>query len=396
MKYYQIDLAELTPDNPDFKFMSSILEFFIKKNPDSIFINEPRELKVSQTPCEITLSHPILQRSKKKNKDVKRYEVLNPEMLAEGSNGQVYKSMGVLIPEEHFRFKPKHESKSRICKVILLKSLKTIEAVHNEQIFSAKNSKLHCKKPVFSDQQAFILMRKAPGEELYYVLQKINNKGASVTIEERLQLSINLILAYKNQVHDLGIIHGDIKPENIIVNMNDMTVTIVDYATAVLNKKDKLLKCRGGTPDYFAPETLFDGTISTKTDTYSLGLTIAQIWGDQSTNLIESGESLDFYLKYRLNHGLTHLFKYMDIDIKTRFKITHVLEQLTHFEQEQRIALEDAINIFKDIYRHYSCCPEKRTSRSQSLYKMTLFDTNTLEHYERSSSLITQKPRQLI
>ncbi|KAL9651157.1 hypothetical protein ABK040_008229 [Willaertia magna] len=79
-------------------------------------------------------------------------------------------------------------------------------------------------------------------------------------------------------------IHGDIKPQNILVENNtvdDIFVVLADFGLArkVATQDDKSITMtrQVGTSSYMAPETLMRGKTSYKTDIYALGCTMYQL-----------------------------------------------------------------------------------------------------------------------
>ncbi|MEN0063887.1 MAG: ATP-binding protein [Myxococcota bacterium] len=68
--------------------------------------------------------------------------------------------------------------------------------------------------------------------------------------------------------HRAGITHGDVKPDNIIVDDQGHPM-LVDFGLA---------GGLGGTPDYAAPEVLAQGRGGPPSDVYSLGLVAYQLW----------------------------------------------------------------------------------------------------------------------
>lgn len=69
-------------------------------------------------------------------------------------------------------------------------------------------------------------------------------------------------------IHNQGYIHGDLKPENIVIS-HDGHATIVDFGFAC--KAGTLATSIRGTRDYLAPEQLSKGYLTEKTDIYNFG-----------------------------------------------------------------------------------------------------------------------------
>jgi serine/threonine-protein kinase len=79
-------------------------------------------------------------------------------------------------------------------------------------------------------------------------------------------------------VHGQGVIHKDIKPENILVNARQ-EARLIDFSLAQ-TKLDRLLqftKRAEGTPLYMAPEQIRGEKCDPRTDVYSYGVTVYEL-----------------------------------------------------------------------------------------------------------------------
>ena len=79
------------------------------------------------------------------------------------------------------------------------------------------------------------------------------------------------------ELHTFDIVHCDLKPNNMLVVGN--TVKLIDYNASYELQGEREIEGTAeiGTSGYMAPE-LYNGWISYKTDIYSLGVTMLEIW----------------------------------------------------------------------------------------------------------------------
>ena len=122
------------------------------------------------------------------------------------------------------------------------------------------------------DNSANLLMDYACGDNLH----KINMLGAIDLLE--LLTVMERICDAMIYINSCNIIHGDIKPSNIIVG-NNLEVTIIDFGLSQFLDKRKT-KCLGYTPMYTAPEVLFGASERIKsivTEVYSVGVTLLSL-----------------------------------------------------------------------------------------------------------------------
>jgi serine/threonine protein kinase/Flp pilus assembly protein TadD len=124
------------------------------------------------------------------------------------------------------------------------------------------------------DDICFLTMELLNGETL---ADRLDRLGPMT--EEQASPLVGQMVAALSTAHDLGIIHRDFKPGNVI--LLDGTVPevlkITDFGLARSLDSDETWITRGGefigTPDFMAPEQ-FSGRSSVETDVYALGLVI--------------------------------------------------------------------------------------------------------------------------
>ena len=77
--------------------------------------------------------------------------------------------------------------------------------------------------------------------------------------------------------HEHGIIHRDLKPANIMLDGRGR-VRITDFGLAGLTAEIGRADARAGTPAYMSPEQFAGGELTPKSDLYSLGLVLYEIF----------------------------------------------------------------------------------------------------------------------
>jgi eukaryotic-like serine/threonine-protein kinase len=93
---------------------------------------------------------------------------------------------------------------------------------------------------------------------------------------------IRQVLAGLAHAHSHGIVHRDVKPENILLEQAagfEDHVRILDFGLAkVLGSHSDLTRGMAlGTPNYMAPEQLGSGTVDERTDVYAVGIVLFEM-----------------------------------------------------------------------------------------------------------------------
>ncbi len=196
--------------------------------------------------------------------------------LGSGSYGEVYEAMMLRAPRRmaikfcDVRGVPKEQVRTHIGR--LRREAETMGAIEHPNIVSLFEV-LEPRKGIFA-----LVMEYASGQTLSDMLRDENLEAHEIhTIAE--QLLRGLVA-----VHDEGILHRDLKPDNICVRrLPDGTLhaEIFDFGVAHVMGESRLTHQLGsvGTPLYASPEQLKDSHESDeRSDLYALGATLFQAY----------------------------------------------------------------------------------------------------------------------
>jgi hypothetical protein len=122
------------------------------------------------------------------------------------------------------------------------------------------------------DGQPFISMEYVDGEDLGDLLHRIGRLPADKALETARKICAGLAAA-----HDKGVIHRDLKPQNIMLNKRGEPV-IMDFGLAAVADQMTGAEARNGTPAYMSPEQLRGDEVTARSDIYALGLVLYEIF----------------------------------------------------------------------------------------------------------------------
>jgi len=121
------------------------------------------------------------------------------------------------------------------------------------------------------DGQHFLTMEFVDGEDLATLLRRIGRLPAAKANEVARQLCAGVAAA-----HDKGVLHRDLKPSNVMLD-GEGRVRITDFGLAI-RPSEAAAGDFAGTPAYMSPEQ-FDGKpVSERSDLYSLGLVLYELY----------------------------------------------------------------------------------------------------------------------
>jgi serine/threonine-protein kinase len=127
-----------------------------------------------------------------------------------------------------------------------------------------------------ADGRHFLSMEYVDGEDLATLLKRIGRLPKDKAVQIARQICAGLSAA-----HEQGILHRDLKPANVMIDGRGRA-RITDFGLAGLADDLKEGGSRAGTPAYMAPEQFSGGGITVRSDLYSLGLVLYELFTGQA------------------------------------------------------------------------------------------------------------------
>ena len=149
----------------------------------------------------------------------------------------------------------------------LLRELRFLLTLHHENIVA-------CTALVHHQNYRYLVMDYCEGG----TLRDLMNYTKTLSIQQCFSL-VNDILLGLEHAHAAGIIHCDIKPENVLLTItaNGWLAKISDFGIARLSQEiDSEESNNTGSPGYMAPERFY-GQFSAGSDTYAVGIILYEL-----------------------------------------------------------------------------------------------------------------------
>lgn len=199
-----------------------------------------------------------------KNTTVGHYRII--EMLGSGGMGEVYLAEDTELNRKvALKFLPPHLCHDADCRSRFKREAQTAAKLNHFNIVTIHEVSEFKGRP-------FIAMEHLEGLTLDLYL-----KEKQPDLEEMVRLAIQICQGLQ-EAHSQGIVHRDIKPGNILVDMKGRA-KILDFGLATIKGMNKITKAGStlGTVNYMSPEQTRGEELDNRSDIFSLGVVLYQM-----------------------------------------------------------------------------------------------------------------------
>jgi len=194
-----------------------------------------------------------------------RYQII--EELGKGGMGKVYRAIDKKLKEE---------VALKLIKPEIASDKNTLERFSNELKHARKIAHKYIGRmyELMEDKGThYITMEYVPGQDLKGLIRQSKQLTTGTTISIAKQICEGLA-----EAHNLGVVHRDLKPNNIMIDKNG-NARIMDFGIA-RSLKEKGITGAGvliGTPEYMSPEQVEGKGVDQRSDIYSLGVILYEM-----------------------------------------------------------------------------------------------------------------------
>ena len=254
-------LLQVSPRASDEVIKAAYKALMMKHHPDRG--GDPEVAKAlgqaHATLCENTARHKYDKARTDDRKVIGSYRLI--EEIAEGGFGRTYKGEHVI-------------SGAPVC----IKHCLNISPEDDQVLIQEANAAWdlrHYSIPAMrdlirlDDGSLALVMSYVPGKTLEQIIETTGKRLDAEHVAWITQRVLNALW----YMHDHGVVHGDIKPQNIIIQSKSHMVVLVDFGLAAV-KPTRNSTSLGFTPYYAPPEEQQGKALLPESDFYSLGMTM--------------------------------------------------------------------------------------------------------------------------
>jgi serine/threonine-protein kinase len=272
---------------------------------------------------------------------ISHYKIL--EKLGEGGMGVVFKAQDTKLDRlVALKFLPPHLADSEESKARLIQEAKAASALNHPNVCTIHEIGEH-------DGQLFVVMEFVAGQTLHDKILE-GRLPVKQAIEIGIQIADGLAAA-----HEKGIVHRDVKPDNIMVR-RDGIVQIMDFGLAKIQGVSRLTKEGStiGTAGYMSPELVQGYDADHRSDIFSLGVVLYEMLTGQ--------------LPFRGAHETAMMYEIVNVDppppasIRPEIDVDLNRIVLECLEKDPNERMQSARQVSIDLRRHKRESDRQRVS----------------------------------
>lgn len=240
-----------------------------------------------------------------------QYKIL--EKLGEGGMGVVYKAQDTKLNRTvALKFLPQHLTSTEEERARFMQEAQAAAALNHPHICTIYGIEEY-------EGKQFIEMEYVDGVTLRSKVAE-KKSGSFFPVNDAVSLAIQIGEALQ-EAHAKGIVHRDIKAENIMINARNQ-VKVMDFGLAKLKGSMKLTRTSStvGTLAYMAPEQIQGGDVDARSDIFSFGVVVFEI--------------LSGHLPFRGEHDAAMMYSILNEEpeslLKNRNDLPTDLDRIVH------------------------------------------------------------------
>jgi eukaryotic-like serine/threonine-protein kinase len=205
---------------------------------------------------------------------VDRYEIIAP--IGSGGMGTVYKAIdrerdltvAIKVLDRRYDLDRKRRKRDYLGREIMIAA-----GLNHESIVKYYPEVIE-QEDVHGNIRRCLLMEYVDGSDL-----RKHIRERDLAFQEMLEICRRLCIGL-DFLHQNRVVHRDIKPENFMLTRDKRHVKIVDFglSKANTNWRTRWMKEGGGTRKYMSPEQLAKKNIDARSDIFSFGLTMYELF----------------------------------------------------------------------------------------------------------------------
>jgi serine/threonine-protein kinase len=189
------------------------------------------------------------------------------EEIGEGGMGKVYKGVDMMLDRE---------VAIKVLRPELVSQPHLVERFRSEAMTLAKlnHPNIALLYAFFQQEQHFFMVLEFVRGE---TLDKRIRRTGLLAYDQALRVFL-LTLEAIGYAHSMGVVHRDIKPNNIMTN-ESQDVKVMDFGIARVLGSERMTREGSmiGTPEYMAPEQIRGHEVDPRTDIYALGILLYEM-----------------------------------------------------------------------------------------------------------------------